>query len=84
MTPDIQKDLYGKISSIIKKAESQIRKSVNSTMVLTYWSIGKIIVEDELQGNHRAEYGKEILKDPYILEFLQLQKRPELTENFWY
>ena len=32
-------------------------------MVITYWNIGKIIVEDESDGNSRAEYGKEILKN---------------------
>ena len=29
---------------------------------MTYWQIGKIIIEDELRGNYRADYGKEDLK----------------------
>lgn len=32
-------------------------------MVLTYWHIGKLIVEDEQQGAARAEYGKEVLRN---------------------
>jgi len=35
----------------------------NSTLLLTYWQIGKLIVEDEQKGNKRAEYGKYTLKD---------------------
>lgn len=32
-------------------------------MVTAYWNIGKLIVEDEQQGNSRAEYGKAVLSD---------------------
>ena len=32
--------------------------TVNSTMVKTYWLLGKHIVEEEQRGNERAEYGK--------------------------
>ena len=41
-------------------------------MVNTYFNIGKIIVENEQNGNIRAEYGKEILR--------KLSKR--LTDRF--
>lgn len=30
-------------------------------MVTSYWSIGQLIVEDEQNGNERAEYGKAIV-----------------------
>jgi len=55
--------LYKNISNIIKKTQNDVRKTVNSAMVIAYWNIGKIIVEDELQGKNRADYGKGILKD---------------------
>jgi hypothetical protein len=32
-------------------------------MVHTYFEIGRTIVEDEQQGDHRAGYGKKILKE---------------------
>lgn len=54
--------LYKNISDIIKKTQNDVRKTVNSAMVIAYWNIGKIIVEDELQGKNRADYGKSILK----------------------
>lgn len=31
-------------------------------MVNSYWSIGKLIVEDEQNGSARAEYGKTVLQ----------------------
>ena len=32
-------------------------------MVQAYWKIGQLIVENEQQGNQRAEYGKAVLQD---------------------
>jgi len=32
-------------------------------MVYTYYEVGRYIVEDEQQGNYRAEYGKAVLKE---------------------
>ena len=32
-------------------------------MVKAYWSIGKLIVEEEQNGNNRAQYGKALLKE---------------------
>lgn len=57
-----QNNLYNKISNLISEAKNNVKRTVNSVMVITYWNIGKIIVEDELEGNNRAEYGKEVLK----------------------
>lgn len=31
-------------------------------MVSSYWSIGQLIVENEQNGNERAEYGKAVFK----------------------
>lgn len=59
---NIQK-LYTSICSIINKARSNAYKAVNFAMVVSYWSIGQQIVEDEQQGNTRAEYGKAVLKE---------------------
>lgn len=37
-------------------------RNVNITMVLTYYEIGRMIVEDEQMGNYRAEYSKKVLE----------------------
>lgn len=54
--------LYQNVSSILKSARETAYKAVNFAMVTAYWSIGKLIVEDEQKGNTRAEYGKAILE----------------------
>jgi len=58
----IQKSLSSEIKSLLLEARKQVVRSVNTTMVQTYFKIGKIIVEHEQKGKERAEYGKETLK----------------------
>lgn len=55
-------NLYQNISSILKAARANAYKAVNFAMVNSYWSIGKLIVEDEQNGSARAEYGKAVLQ----------------------
>ncbi|MEQ8225049.1 MAG: PDDEXK nuclease domain-containing protein [Candidatus Eremiobacterota bacterium] len=54
-------DLFQRISLIIEEARNKIVYSVNETMVQAYWQIGKEIVEEEQNGEIRAEYGKSII-----------------------
>lgn len=54
--------LYSNIREILTAARQHICSTVNSTMVQTYWHIGQLIVEDEQNGEKRAEYGKQLLK----------------------
>ena len=49
--------LLAGISQIIEQARAQVHRSVNSAMVLAYWHIGRLIVEQEQQGASRAAYG---------------------------
>lgn len=56
-------NLYNQISELLQKAHLQVKQQVNSLMVITYWNVGRLIVEDELKGNTRADYGKSVLKD---------------------
>lgn len=55
-------NLIQNIAQIIEQARNHVRQTVNSAMVLSYWEIGRLLVEDEQQGNHKAEYGKYTLK----------------------
>lgn len=57
MTDDLS-PLVGQIARIIAQARSEVRRSVNSAMVVSYWEIGRLIVEHEQQGQARAAYGK--------------------------
>ncbi|MBS9780980.1 MAG: DUF1016 family protein [Gammaproteobacteria bacterium] len=55
-------NLINTISQLIEQARNQVKRNVNNTMVQLYWEIGRLIVEDEQQGEQRAEYGKATLK----------------------
>ena len=50
------------IRTLLINSRLQLQQSVNSVMVQTYWNIGKIIVEDEQDGQERAAYGKKQLE----------------------
>lgn len=54
--------LYQAIAEVIAQARQQVRQAVNQHMVQAYWHIGRLIVEQEQQGQQRAEYGKQQLK----------------------
>jgi predicted nuclease of restriction endonuclease-like (RecB) superfamily len=54
--------LYEQVAALILAARSRVRSTVNQEMVLTYWRIGQLIVEDEQGGEMRAEYGKALLE----------------------
>ncbi|MEE1897037.1 PDDEXK nuclease domain-containing protein [Flavobacterium rakeshii] len=54
--------LAQRISELLTEARSRIVQSVNHTMVLTYYEIGRMIVQEEQNGNERADYGKQIIK----------------------
>ncbi len=55
--------LFGKVSELLSETRKFIAKNVNQTIVLTYFEVGRLIVEDEQQGKKRAEYGKAVLKE---------------------
>ena len=65
-------NMYKEISNIILNNKNKMIYQINNALVKTYFMIGKVIVENEQNGNIRAEYGKEIL--------MKLSK--ELTNRF--
>ena len=62
MKMEIKKDIYQEIHDLLHKARQNIISNINSTMTKTYFLIGKRIVEEEQDGNKRAEYGKNLIK----------------------
>jgi predicted nuclease of restriction endonuclease-like (RecB) superfamily len=63
MSKIIKTDLAERIEQLIAEAKKRTISAVNTAIVYTYYEIGKMIVEDEQQGEERAKYGKAILKD---------------------
>ena len=53
--------LFNQIEKVIVSNKTKMAYQINDTLVTTYFNIGKIIVENEQNGNIRAEYGKEVL-----------------------
>ena len=49
------------IKNIIDKGRTAAYATVNTTMIATYWNIGRRIVEEEQHGKERAEYGKNLI-----------------------
>ena len=59
------------IQKILELARQKSYSAINSAMVEAYWLVGKRIVEEEQNGEERAEYGKFVIKS----------LSTELTEN---
>ena len=57
-----RKELFQSIKILIQQAQQLIVRNVNTTMLVTYFEIGKMIVEDEQQGRHRAEYADKTIR----------------------
>ncbi|MFC6269112.1 PDDEXK nuclease domain-containing protein [Frigoriflavimonas asaccharolytica] len=55
--------LLQNISALLENARKKVVIAVNQTIVLTYFEIGRMIIEDEQNGEKRAKYGENVLKD---------------------
>lgn len=56
------KVIFQQVAELLQNARQQVLRTVNSTMTISYFEIGRIIVEEEQNGKDRAEYGKQLLK----------------------
>jgi predicted nuclease of restriction endonuclease-like (RecB) superfamily len=54
--------LFENIKNLIKESQNRIITAISNTMSLTYFEIGRMIVEEEQKGELRANYGKQIIK----------------------
>ena len=72
MKLNIDTNFIREIKELVNSAKQRVVTSINIAMVYTYYEIGKRIVEQEQKGKHRANYGKELIK----------QLSAELTREF--
>lgn len=56
-----EQQFFADIARILQTGRSQAYQAVNTAMVQTYWQLGQRIVEQEQQGEARAEYGKALI-----------------------
>lgn len=54
---------FSQIVDLLQSAQNKVVRTINQTMVTTYFEIGRMIVEEEQNGKDRAEYGKQLLKE---------------------
>ncbi len=62
MSDSIKTQLLTDLRQLLYASRQKIHQTVNSTMVQTYWHVGRLIIEDEQQGKSRANYAKQVLK----------------------
>ncbi|MEM6260977.1 MAG: PDDEXK nuclease domain-containing protein [Bacteroidota bacterium] len=73
---------FTEVSQLLKQGRSKTYQAVNSIMVETYWQVGRRIVEQEQQGKHRAEYGKQLI--PKLSRYLSDHLGKGFSEaNLW-
>lgn len=65
-------DVRSGIIDLLKTARALSARSINAVMTATYWEIGRRIVESEMRGEKRADYGERLVE----------QLAVDLTEQF--
>lgn len=56
-------NFFDKVLDILKNARKHAKMALNISMVYSYYEVGRMIIEEEQNGEQRAEYGKAILKE---------------------
>lgn len=54
-------DLFDRIVAILEEARRRVVQTVHSEMVISYWHIGREIVQELQGGDSRAKYGQQVL-----------------------
>ena len=61
--------IRNEIVNLLQSVRQAAARTVNALMTVTYWEIGRRIVEAEQKGKRRADYGEQLIerlaKDPY-------------------
>ncbi len=57
----ISKEFIGDVRHIIETGRQQAYAASGYVTIVTYWNIGRRIVEEEQKGNNRAQYGTRLI-----------------------
>ena len=55
--------IYQQIREVLIQSRTRALQAVNTEMVVCYWQIGRLIIEEEQRGETRAVYGKGLIKE---------------------
>ena len=58
---------YKEVVELLNNARNKVKRSVDSIMTYTYYEVGRKIVEEEQNGEKRAEYGKQLLENLSVI-----------------
>ncbi len=72
----IRPEFYQSVTDVLQAARSNAYRAVNRVMVEAYWTVGRMIVEEEQQGMERAEYGT------YLIRNLSIKLMNEFEKGF--
>ena len=70
---------YSQIVDLLYSARNSVIRVVNHTMVVTYYEIGRAIVEEEQSGQDRAQYGNKLLHDLFKVLTKEFGKGSSVT-----
>lgn len=59
---DVYTKCINSIIELLEEARHLSAKSVNAILTAAYWDMGRQIVELEQNGQHRADYGEEVIE----------------------
>jgi hypothetical protein len=81
--------LHQQIASIITSGKQTAYRAINAAMTLTYWEIGRLIVEEEQNGKERADYGDYLIvtlakRLQKSLEVAIHKQICEISDNYFY
>ena len=54
--------LFEKIAGLIEESRKKVSSAINIAEVYTKYNVGRYIIEHEQEGNYKAAYGKQVLK----------------------
>jgi hypothetical protein len=66
-------EFFDNIARIIEQARTYVGRTADLTMCVTYFEIGRMIIEREQNGKARAEYGRGLMRE--LAEFLTFRFR---------
>jgi hypothetical protein len=69
-------EFYKQIAGLLAAARQFVKQQLDTTIVTTYYEIGRMIVEREQQGQKRAKYGASWLSGSR-----SLKRKTEVTAN---
>lgn len=71
ITPPDEIEFYKQVADLLVAARQHAKRQIDNTIAITYYEVGRMIVEREQQGQKRARYGVKLIKglSEYLSEY---------------